>query len=90
MNPSDDDLDLSLNGKMLSERIQDPEGYDMCHKVAIKEGILAATCAMSLTGLAIIGAKRKLSTLYWFTSRPNYIIEQQTQETNEWKILQPI
>ena len=70
--PNKDDLDLSADAPLLADRQIDPEGYKMCYGVAVKEGILAATAAMSLTGLAIIGAKRRLSTLKPLPTVPPY------------------
>lgn len=59
LTPSSEDLDLSPDSTMLADRIVDPEGYKMCRNVAIREGVLAAGVAMSVTSLAIITIKRR-------------------------------
>lgn len=61
---SEEDLDLSLEGTHLQDRIVDQEGYYMCRRVAIREGVLAASVAMAVTGLTILLTKRKAGTLH--------------------------
>lgn len=58
----DEDLDLSLEASALQDRIVDQEGYYMCRRVAIREGVLAAGVAMSVMGLAIMTTKRYAGT----------------------------
>lgn len=59
---SKEDLDLSLDASALQDRIVDQEGYYMCRRVAIREGLLAASVAMAVTGLTVMITKRRAST----------------------------
>lgn len=63
LTPTEADLDLSINASHLHDRIPDPEGYQMCRGVAIREGIYASGVAMALMGLTVMAVKRKASTL---------------------------
>lgn len=57
-----DESTLDLNANMLIDNIRDPEGYQMCRSVAIKEGILGAMAAMSGMGLTIMLTRKYAST----------------------------
>lgn len=62
LTPSDEDLDLSSNTSNLQDRMADPEGYKMCHSVAIREGIYGSIAAMGAMGLSVFLVKRYAST----------------------------
>lgn len=62
LTPTAADLDLSLEGPALQDRMIDPEGYKYCRGLAIKEGLIGAGVAMIGTAAALFLVKRKAST----------------------------